>query len=99
MFLAVRAEIEKKRADILEYQYEKEQADEDIPNEAGDYEEIAGSDEDSAVEEHNVDDNHEAENEEETNDEEEMEDEKGKIYCHVIIMPKHSKIRLCPKAA
>ena len=99
MFLAVRAEIEKKRGDVRQHQYEKEQTDEDIPNEAGDYEEIAGSDEHSSVEENNVDDNHEAENDEETDDEEEMESDKGKIGCHIIMMPKHTKIRLCPKAA
>ena len=83
MFLAVRAEIEKKRGDVRQHQYEKEQTDEDIPNEAGDYEEITASDKDSTVEESNVEDNNEAGNDE-ANNEGEMESDKGKIGCLII---------------
>ena len=62
-------------------------------------EKIAVSDENSTVEESNIEDNNEAENDEETNDEDVIENDKGKIGCHIIMMPKHSKIRWCTKAA
>ena len=61
-------------------------SDKDISNEAGDYEKITASEEDSKVNESNVGDNKEAENDQETNDEEEMENE-GKIGF-LIISPK-----------
>ena len=48
-------------------------SDKDISNEAGDYEKITASEEDSTLNESNVEDNKEAENDQETNDEEEMD--------------------------
>ena len=87
MLLAVR---ESEQVNVLDHQSEeKEQTDdkqeatvysEEIPNEAGDYEKITASNEDSTVKESNVENNNEAENDEETNGEEEMENE-GKIGC------------------
>ena len=91
MSLAV---IENEQLNFLDHQSEeKEQIDDkpeavvypnqDIPNEAGDYEEIAASDEDSTEKESNVEDNNDTENDEETNDKEEMGNE-GKIGCLII---------------
>ena len=94
MSLAVR---ENEHVNVLDNQSEEKQqifkkpeavvySDKDIPNEAGDYEKIVASNEDSTVKESNVENNNEAENGEETNDEGEMENE-GKIGC-LTIAPK-----------